>query len=176
MSSHRKRSLLFLYFPVGNSVCQLFARFISIIPFLYYTVNFLASFCHKIPKQNVNSVNRLSNSSLFVVVMFPPKTSALCTRARNDRNWREKRSTRCLPSWSKPLSYRKLPIMVHSKLNVISADTSPLPGLLKMVGFSKRCCNQKNRHFGSETLFLPHYIKACPQKLAFASRHLPLHV
>ena len=94
VSSHRKRSLLFLYFPVGNLVCQLFARFISRIPFLYYAVHFLASFCQKFPKQNVNAVNRLSNSSFFVVVMFPPKTSVPCARARNDRNWREKRSTR----------------------------------------------------------------------------------
>ena len=51
MSSHRKRSLLFLYFPVGNSVCQLFAQFISRIPFLYYAVHFLASFCQKFPNR-----------------------------------------------------------------------------------------------------------------------------
>ena len=38
--------------------------------------------------------NRLSNSSLFVVVMFLPKMYVPCARARNDRNWREKRSTR----------------------------------------------------------------------------------
>ena len=74
--------------------CQLFARYISRIPFLYYAVHFLASLCQKKSKQNVNSANRLSNSSLCVVVMFPPKTSALCAHVRNDRNWREKRSIR----------------------------------------------------------------------------------
>ena len=57
-------------------------------------VHFLASLCQKKSKQNVNSANRLSNSSLCVAVMFPPKTSALCARVRNDRSWREKRSTR----------------------------------------------------------------------------------
>ena len=51
VSSHRKRSLLFLYFPVGNSVCQLFTRFISRILFLYYAVHFLVSFCQKFPNR-----------------------------------------------------------------------------------------------------------------------------
>ena len=76
-------------------------RFVNFSPglfqeylFLYYAVHFLPSLCQKKSKQNVNSVNRLSNSSLCVVVMFPPKTSVPCARARNDRNWREKRSTR----------------------------------------------------------------------------------
>ena len=94
MSSHRKRSLLFLYFPVGNSVCQLFARFTSRIPFFILRSSFLGFLLSEISKQNVNSVNRLSNSSLFVVVMFWPKTSVPYARARNDRNWREKRSIR----------------------------------------------------------------------------------
>ena len=40
VSSHRKRSLLFIYFPVGNLVCQLFARFISRIPF--YTTQLIS--------------------------------------------------------------------------------------------------------------------------------------
>ena len=74
--------------------CKLFARYVSRIPFLCYAVHFLASLCQKKSKQNVNSVNRHTNSSLCVVMMFPPKTSALCARVRNDRNWREKRSTR----------------------------------------------------------------------------------
>ena len=51
VSSHRKRSLLFLYFPVGNSVCQLFALFISRIPLLYYVVHFVASFCQGFPNR-----------------------------------------------------------------------------------------------------------------------------
>ena len=83
-----------LFSCVEIRFCQLFARFISRIPFLYYAVHFLASLCQKKFKQNVNSENRLSNSSLCVVVMFSSKTSALCARVRNDRNWREKRSTR----------------------------------------------------------------------------------
>ena len=61
---------------------------------LNYAVHFLASFVRKNSKQNVNLVNRLNNSSLYVVVLFPPKTSAPCASARNDRNWREKRSIR----------------------------------------------------------------------------------
>ena len=73
--------------------CKFFARFISRIPSLYYAVKFLASLCQKKFKQNVNSVNRLSNSSLCMVVMFAPKTSAPCARARNDQKWRKKRST-----------------------------------------------------------------------------------
>ena len=80
--------------------CQLFARFVSRIPFLYYAVHFWLPFVRKKSKQNVNSVNRLSSSSLCVVVMFPRKTSVPCARVRNDRNWREKtkysiQSTRC---------------------------------------------------------------------------------
>ena len=56
--------------------------------------SFLSFLLSEISKQNVNSVNRLSNSSLFVVVLFLPKTFVPCARARNDRNWREKQSTR----------------------------------------------------------------------------------
>ena len=120
MSSHRKRGCYSFIFPLE-------IRFVNFSPglfqeylFLYYVVHFLASLCQKKSKQNLNSVNRLSNSSLCVVVMFPPKTSVPCARARNDRSWREKRSTRsvyplpCLPSWSKSLSYRKLPTNCRS--------------------------------------------------------------
>ena len=56
--------------------------------------SFLSFLLSEISKQNVNSVNRLSNSSLFEIVMFPPKTSVPCARARNHRNWRENRSSR----------------------------------------------------------------------------------
>ena len=83
-----------LFSCVEIRFCQLFARFISRIPFSYYAVHFLASLCQKKFKQNVNSENRLCNSSLCVVVMFSSKMSALCARVRNDRNWREKQSTR----------------------------------------------------------------------------------
>ena len=94
VSFHRKRSLLFLYFPVGNSVCQLFAPVYFKNTFFILLSSFLSSLLSEISKQNVNSVNRLSNSSLFVVVMFPPKTSVPCARARNDWNWRENWNTR----------------------------------------------------------------------------------
>ena len=79
----------------------------------------------------MNSANQLSNSSLCVVVMFPPKTSALCERVRNDRSCRENEvldpvyPLPCLPSWSKPLSYRKLPInsaWMTSKISVAMRD------------------------------------------------------
>ena len=95
VSSHRKRSLLFLYFPVRNSVCQLFARFISRIPFLYYTAHFLASFCQKFPNrmciQWTDWATAVCSRSWCSRQRHP---SVPCARARNDRNWREKRSTR----------------------------------------------------------------------------------
>ena len=66
--------------------CQLFARFVSRIPFLYYAVHFWLPFVRKIQTE-------CEFSSLCVVVMFPPKTSVPCARVRNDRNWREKNRT-----------------------------------------------------------------------------------
>ena len=108
-------SLLFLYFPVGNSVCQLFARFISKIPFLYYAVHFLASFCQKFP-------NRMW-------IQWTDWATAVCSWSwcsRQRRSYRVRALVKietgaknevldpvyplsCLPSWSRPLSYRKLP-------------------------------------------------------------------
>ena len=94
VSSHRKCRCYSFIFLFGNSVLSTFRAVYFTNTSLYYAVHFLASLRQKKSKQNVNSVNRLSNSSLCVVVLFPPKTSALCARVRNDRNWREKRSTR----------------------------------------------------------------------------------
>ena len=68
-------------------------RFVNFYLFLVRS-SFLSFLLLEISEQNVNSVNRLSNGSLFVVMMFPPKTSVPCARARNDRNWRKKQSTR----------------------------------------------------------------------------------
>ena len=94
--------------------CQLFAQFIARIPSLHYAVHFWLCRKNSNRNENVKFVNRPSNSSLYV--LFLPKTSAPCAHVRNDRNWCEKRSTQsslptlCLTSWSKSLSYRKLPI------------------------------------------------------------------
>ena len=84
-------SFIFLF---GNSVLSTFRAVYIKNTFFILRSSFLGFLLSEKSKQNVNSVNRLSNSSLCVVVMFPPKTSALCARVRNDRNWREKRSTR----------------------------------------------------------------------------------
>ena len=114
VSFHRKRSLLFLYFPVGNSVCQLFAPVYFKNTFFILLSSFLSSLLSEISKQNVNSVSRLSNSSLFVVVMFPPRrpyrVRALVTIGIGAKNGvlDPVYPLSCLPSWSKPLSYRKL--------------------------------------------------------------------
>ena len=109
-SSTRRTSVatakLLLCRPRENVACYSFIflleiRFVNCSPglfeeYLFFIVcsSFLSFLLSEISKKNVNSVNRLSNSSFFVVVMFPPKTSIPCARARNDRNWREKRSTR----------------------------------------------------------------------------------
>ena len=63
--------------------------------YFYYTTQFISRlpFVRKF-KQNVNLVNQLSNSSLYVVVLFPPKTSAPWARVHNNRNWHAKRTTR----------------------------------------------------------------------------------
>ena len=73
--------------------CQLFAVYFTSTFFILRST-FLGFLLSEKSNQNVSSVNRLSNSSLCVVVLFPPKTSAPCVRVRNDRNWREKLSSR----------------------------------------------------------------------------------
>ena len=114
VSSHRKRSLLFLYFPVGNLVCQLFARFISRIPFLYYAVYFLASFCQKFPNrmwiQWTDWATAVCSWSWCSRQRRPYRVRALVTIEIGAKNGvlDPVYPLSCLPSWSKPLSYRKL--------------------------------------------------------------------
>ena len=114
VSSHRKRSLLFLYFPIGNLVCQLFARFISRIPFLYYAVHFLASFCQKFPNRMWIQWTDWATAVFSWSWCFPQRRP-YCVRALVTIEIGAKNEVldpvyplSCLPSWSKPLSYRKL--------------------------------------------------------------------
>ena len=75
--------------------CQCLARFIARIPkVIILRSSFFGYLLSEKFQQNVNLVNRLSHSSIYLVVLFPPKKSAPCTRVRKDRNWREKRGTR----------------------------------------------------------------------------------
>ena len=95
VSSHRKRRCYSFIFLFGNSVLSTFRSIYFENTFFILRSSFLGFLLSEKSKQNVNSVNRPSNSSLCVVVLFPPKTSAYpCARVRNDRNWCEKRSTR----------------------------------------------------------------------------------
>ena len=119
VSSHRKRQvacysfifLLEIWFV--NFSPGLFQEYL----FILRSSSVLSFLLSETSKQNVNSVNRLSNSSFFVVVIFPPKTSVPCARARNDRKWREKWSTRSglhvvmSTVVEQALSYRKLSII-----------------------------------------------------------------
>ena len=94
VSSHRKRRCYSFIFLFGNSVLSIFRAVYFTNTFFILRSTFLGFLLSEKSNQNVNSVNRLSNSSLCVVVLFPPKTSAPCARVRNDRNWREKLSSR----------------------------------------------------------------------------------
>ena len=91
--------------------CQLFAWYISRIPFLYYAVHFLASLCQKKSKQNVNSANQLSVWSWCSRQRRPHCVRAFVTIEIGAKNevLDPVYPLPCLLSWSKPLSYRKLP-------------------------------------------------------------------
>ena len=94
LSSQRKRRcysfISFLEVFILSTFCAVYYK----NTFIILRSSFFGFLLSEKSKQNVNLVNRLSNSSLYVIVLFPPKTSTPCARARNDRNWREKRSTR----------------------------------------------------------------------------------
>ena len=66
-------------------------------------------------------VNWLSHSNVYLVVLFPPKTSVPCARIHNDRKWREKQSTQ--PS---PPDWPSLPCLIVSSQLLVTHYTEPL--------------------------------------------------
>ena len=114
-----------LFFFLEILFCQFFVRFIARIPLLYYAVHFFGFLLSEKSKRNVNLVNRLSNSSLYVVAQFPPKTSTPCARIRITIEIGAKNEVLdpayplpCLPSWRKPLSYRKSKVLRRRPLTL----------------------------------------------------------
>ena len=100
MSSHRKRRCYSFIFLFGNSVLATFRAVYFENTFFILRSSFLGFLLSEKSKQNVNSVNRPSNSSLCAVVLFPPKTSAsVCARSQRSKLARKTKysiqSTRC---------------------------------------------------------------------------------
>ena len=101
---------------------QLFARFIARIPLLYYAVHFLTSFCQKNPSEP-------TEQQQFVLGRAVPAkdVNTVCARAfvmieigAKNEVFDPVYPLSCLPSWSKPLSYRKLPNILRASARLLN--------------------------------------------------------
>ena len=125
LSPHRKRRCYSFVFLLGNFVLSILCAVYCKNTFIILCSSFFGFLLSEKSKRNVNLVNRLSNSSLYVVALFPPKTSTPCARIRITIEIGAKNEVLdpvyplpCLPSWRKPLSYLKSKVLRRRPLTL----------------------------------------------------------